>query len=79
MTPMWHECIFICFIYVVYFFTRPYALSILALIFQIFKYLPHQDINDECIFLSEMQHSQPHMALYRADFFLIEEARVNAM
>ena len=33
MTSMCHPCIFICFIYVVFFFTRPSVLSILALSF----------------------------------------------
>ena len=32
MTPMWHHCIFIWFIYVMYFSNRPYALSILDFI-----------------------------------------------
>ena len=49
MTPMWHHCIFIYFIYVMWFFTRIYALIILAFIFQFFKYLSRQDSNDKCI------------------------------
>ena len=65
MTPMWHHCIFICFIYVIWFFTIPSALRILAFIFQSFKYLSRQDSNDECIILAEMQHSQPHLIFYR--------------
>ena len=67
MTPMWNHCIFICFIYVMCFLTRPSALIILDFIFQFFKYLSRQDRNDECILLSEMQHSPPHMTLYCAD------------
>ena len=63
MIPMWHHCIFICFIYVMWVFTRPSALRILDFIFSFFKYLSRQDSNDECILLSEMQHSQPHMTL----------------
>ena len=39
--------------------------------FAVFKYLSCQERNEECIILSEMQHSQPHMNLYCADFFLI--------
>ena len=37
MTPMWHHCIFICFIYAIWFFTRPSVLRILALIFEFLK------------------------------------------
>ena len=48
------------------FFTRPSVLSILDLIFEFFKYLSHQDSNDECILWSEMQHSHPHITLYCA-------------
>ena len=36
MTPTWHHCIFICFIYMMCFFTRTFALRILAIIFQFF-------------------------------------------
>ena len=69
MTPMWHHGIFICFIYVMCFFTRPSAVIILDFIFHFLKYLPRQDINDECILLAEMQHLQPHIALYREDIY----------
>ena len=31
MTRMWNECIFICFLYAIWFFTRPSILGILAL------------------------------------------------
>ena len=44
MTPMWHHCIFICLIYVVWFFTRPSALRILALIIQLFSNTYHARI-----------------------------------
>ena len=37
MTPMWHHCIFICFIYVMWFFTRSSALSIETFIFVFFQ------------------------------------------
>ena len=63
MTPMWQDCIFICFIYVMCIFIRPYVLSNLAFIPNFFKYLSRQDSNDESIILAEMQHSQPHMIL----------------
>ena len=63
MTPMWHHCIFICFIYVMCFLTRPSDLRILDLILEFFKYLSRQDSNEECIILAEMQHSQPHIIL----------------
>ena len=63
MTPMWHHCIFICFVYVMWFFTRPSDLRIMYFILEFFKYLSHQDSNDECILLLEMKHSQPHMTL----------------
>ena len=33
MTPIWHDRIFICFIYVMCFLNRPYILSILDLIY----------------------------------------------
>ena len=46
MTPMWYQCIFICFIYVMCFITRPSDLSILDFIFQFFKYLSRQYSND---------------------------------
>ena len=72
MMPMWHDSIFICFIYVMCFLTRPSALRILALSFSFFKYLSQQDNNAECILLEEMQHSQPHINLYRAEYVLIE-------
>ena len=36
MTPMWHDCIFICLIYVIWFFVRPFVLSIIYLIFDFF-------------------------------------------
>ena len=36
MTPMWHHSIFICFISVMCFFTRPSALRILAILFEFF-------------------------------------------
>ena len=70
MMSMWHNCIFICFIYVMFFFTRPLVLRILDLIFEFFKDISLQYRNDECILLSEIQHSQPHMTLYCADIFL---------
>ena len=44
MTPMWHHCIFICFIYVIWFFTRPSTLSILAFIFDFFQNTYHARI-----------------------------------
>ena len=47
MTPMWYHYIFICFIYVIWFFTRTSALRILALIFQFFKYLLLQDRSND--------------------------------
>ena len=79
MTSMWNHCIFICFIYVMCFFTRTSDLIILDLIFSFLKYLSQQDINYECIILSEMQHSQPQMNLYCAGFFKIDMATVNVM
>ena len=60
---MWHHCIFICCIYVICFLTIFSALRILALILESFQNLSRQDINDECIILAEMQHSQPHIIL----------------
>ena len=70
MTPMWHHYIFICFINVMWLFTRPSDLSIFDFIFHFFKYLSRQDSNDECIILAEMQHSQPHMTFYCVEFVL---------
>ena len=67
MTSMWNQCIFICFIYGMCFFIRPSILIILDLVLKFFKYLSRQDSNYECILLAEMQHSQPHMTLYRTD------------
>ena len=58
---------FICFRYAIWFFTRHSILRILDLIFDFFKYLSWQDSNNDCIFLAEMQHSQPHMTLYCSD------------
>ena len=69
MTPMWHKCIFICFIYVMWFFTWTSALSILDFIFEFYKYLSRQDSNNEHIILAEMQYSQPHMTLYRSEIY----------
>ena len=69
MTSMWNHYILICFIYMIFYFTRPSVLSILALIFQFFKYLSRQDSNDECILLTEMQYSQPQMTLYCTGIF----------
>ena len=63
ITPIWNHCIFVCFIYVMWFLTRPSALRILAFILDFFKFLSHQDSNDECILLAKIQHSQPHMNL----------------
>ena len=70
---LWHKydahvasLYFIFFIYVMLFFIRPSALSILDFIFEFFKYLSRQDSNYECIILAYMQHSQPHMTLYCA-------------
>ena len=70
MKSMWNHCIFICFLYVMCFFDRSSILSILDFILEFFKYLSCQDSNDECIILSEIQHSQPNMNLYCADIFL---------
>ena len=52
---------------------------ILALIFDSKKYRSRHDSNEECILLADIQHSQPHMTLYRADFFLFGVAIVNLM
>ena len=54
MMLVWHHGIFICFIYVLCFFTRPSALRILAFTFQFFRYLSRQDSNDAFIILVEM-------------------------
>ena len=37
MTPMWHHCIFIYLIYVMWFITWPYSLRMMAFIFQFFQ------------------------------------------
>ena len=37
MTSMWHDCIYIFFIYVMWFFTIPSILSLLALIFELLQ------------------------------------------
>ena len=79
MTLIWNECIFICFVYVVFFFTRPTVLSILALIFEFLKYQSCHYGNEECILLADIQHSQPHMTLYRADIFLFRLGILNLM
>ena len=70
MTPMWHDCIFICFIYVIWFFVRPFVLSIIGLIFDFFCYQSRHDSNDEYILLEDIQHSWSHMTLYISDIFI---------
>ena len=37
MTPMWHHYVLICFLYVMWFLTRPFVLSILDLTFDFFQ------------------------------------------
>ena len=59
------------------FFPRPSVLTILALIFEFFKYQSHHDINEGYLLFSDIQHSQPHMTLYRATIFKVEVAIVN--
>ena len=66
MTSMWHDFIFICFIYVMLFFTRPSAWAFWLWYVSFLKYLSRQKSFDECILLAKIQHSQPHMTLYRA-------------
>ena len=69
MTPMWYNRIFIWFVYAVWFFARPFVLSILDFILEFLKYRPHHDINEECILLEDIQNSQPHRILYLDDVF----------
>ena len=68
---MFHICVVL--------FTIPSVLSILDFILEFFKYLSRQDINDECILLAEMQHSQLHMTLYNDKINLTVVATVNVM
>ena len=69
MMPIWHACIFICFTYAIWFFTRSSVLRILALIFEFLKYWSRHDSNEECINFKNIKHLQPHMTLYCADIF----------
>ena len=70
MTPIWHECIFICLIYAILSFTRTSVLGILDLIFIfVCKYQSRHASNVECIIFEDIQNSQPHISLYRADNF----------
>ena len=58
-------------------FSRLSVLCITALIFKFFfkKRLCHYN-NDECVLLEDMQHSQPHMTLYRKILFMCWGGRI---
>ena len=49
------------------FFHQTFCFENFGFDLRVFKYLSRQDSNDVCIVLSEIQHSHPHMTLYRAE------------
>ena len=65
---MWHDRIFICFMYAILFYPSSYVLSSLYLILEFLKCRSCHDSNEECIIFSYIQYSQPHITLYFDEF-----------
>ena len=69
-TLMWHDRIFICFIYANLLFPQTFCFDNFRFDPWVFKCRSRHDSNEECILLADIKHSQPHITLYLDDVFL---------